>query len=42
VLVQVGSRQLAAFIQQMVATVAVGSESTIVDLDAEIAQLLSA
>jgi hypothetical protein len=42
VLVQVGSRQLASFIQQMVAIVPVGSESTIVDLDAEIAQLLSA
>jgi len=42
VLVQVGSRQLAAFIQQMVTTVPEGSESTIVDLDAEIAQLLSA
>jgi hypothetical protein len=42
VLVQVGSRQLAAFIHQMTSMVPPGSESSIVDFDAEIAQLLSA
>ena len=42
VLVQVGSRPLAAFIHQMVAMVPAGSEGDLVDLDAEIAQLLSA
>jgi hypothetical protein len=42
VLVQVGARQLSRFIHQMIAMVPPGSESTIVDLDAEIAQLLSA
>jgi len=41
VLVQVGSRSLAAFIHQMVAMVPVGSEGDIVDLDAEIDQLFA-
>ena len=42
VLVQVGSRELSAFIHQMVAMVPQGAEGGLVDLDAEIAQLLSA
>jgi hypothetical protein len=42
VLVQVGARQLSRFIHQMTAMVPPGSEATIVDLDAEIARLLSA
>jgi hypothetical protein len=42
VLVQVGSRELAAFIHQMVAIVPVGSEDDMVDLDAEIRQLFTA
>jgi hypothetical protein len=42
VLVQVSSKALASFIHQMVAMVPLGSEESLVDLDAEIAQLLSA
>jgi hypothetical protein len=42
VLVQVGSRALSAFIRQMVAMVPQGSEADLVDLDAEISQLLNA
>jgi hypothetical protein len=42
VLVQVGSRAVAAFIHQMVATVPLGTESALVDLDAELDQLLGA
>ena len=42
VLVQVGSRELSAFIHQMVAMVPQGAETGLVDLDAEIDQLLSA
>ena len=42
VLVQVGARQLSRFIHQMISMVPPGSETTIVDIDAEIAQLLSA
>jgi hypothetical protein len=41
VLVQVSSRSLASFIHQMVTTVPQGSEAEVVDLDAEIAQLLA-
>jgi hypothetical protein len=41
VLVQVPSRSLSAFIHHMVAMVPQGSEESLVDLDAEIAQLLS-
>ena len=41
VLVQVGSRPLATFIQQMVAMVPQGSEGDAVDLDAEIEQLFA-
>src|SRR4051794_18580732 len=41
VLVQVASRSLATFIHQMVAMVPQGAEETLVDLDAEIAQLLA-
>lgn len=42
VLVQVGSRAMSQFIHQMVAMVPQGTEDTLVDVDAEIAQLLSA
>lgn len=42
VLVQVSSRALSQFIHQMVAMVPRGTEETMVDVDAEIAQLLSA
>jgi hypothetical protein len=42
VLVQVGSRALAAFIQQMVTLVPQGAEEGLVDLDAALEQLLSA
>ena len=42
VLVQVGSRALSAFIRQLVALVPQGTEAGLVDLDAEIALLLSA
>jgi hypothetical protein len=42
VLVQVSSRSLAAFIHKMVATVPQGAETTLVDLDGEIAQLFAA
>jgi hypothetical protein len=41
VLVQVDSRELAAFIHQVVTMVPLGAEDTLVDLDAEIAQLLA-
>jgi hypothetical protein len=41
VLVQIGSRELAAFIHQMVAMVPPGSEESMIDLDAEIGQLLA-
>jgi hypothetical protein len=40
VLIQVNSRMLSSFIHQMVAMVPQGTEQTLVDLDAEIAQLL--
>ena len=42
VLVQVSSRALSQFIHQMVAMVPRGTEDSMVDLEAEIAQLLSA
>jgi hypothetical protein len=42
VLVQVDSRSVAAFIHQMVATVPVGAETDVVDLDAEISRLFAA
>ena len=42
VLVQVSSRAMSQFIHQMVAMVPQGTEDTLVDVDAEIAQLLSA
>ena len=42
VLVQISSRALAAFIRQMVTMVPPGSESSLVDLDAELDQLLDA
>lgn len=42
VLVQVGSRAMSQFIHQMVVMVPQGTEDTLVDVDAEIAQLLSA
>jgi hypothetical protein len=42
VLVQVSSRSVATFIRQMVTMVPQGAESGLVDLDAEIEQLLSA
>jgi hypothetical protein len=42
VLVQVSSRALSQFIHQMVAMVPRGTEETMVDLEAEIARLLSA
>jgi hypothetical protein len=41
VLVQIASRELAAFIHQMVAMVPPGSEESMIDLDAEIGQLLA-
>jgi hypothetical protein len=41
VLVQVHSRSLAAFIDRMVTMVPQGAEETLVDLDAEIAQLFA-
>ena len=41
VLVQASSRSVSAFIHQMVAMVPQGSEADLVDLDAEIAQLLA-
>jgi hypothetical protein len=41
VLVQISSRSVSAFIHQMVAMVPPGAEETLVDLDAEIAQLLA-
>jgi hypothetical protein len=41
VLVQVESRSLSAFIHQMIAMVPQGAEETLVDLDAEIAQLFA-
>ena len=41
VLVQIGSRPLSKFIHQMVAVVPQGSEESLVDLDAEIRQLLA-
>ena len=41
VLVQVSSRSVSAFIHQIVAMVPQGAEETLVDLDAEIAQLLA-
>jgi Streptomyces sporulation and cell division protein, SsgA len=41
VLVQVSSRELSAFIHQMVAMVPQGAEGGLVDLDAEIQQLLA-
>jgi len=41
VLVQVESRSVATFIHQMVAMVPQGTEESLVDLDAEIAQLLA-
>lgn len=42
VLVQVGSRAVHAFIQDMLAIVPQGAEDSLLDLDAEIAQLLAA
>jgi hypothetical protein len=42
VLVQVGSRVLSSFIRKMVEMVPQGSEASVVDLDAEIAQLFAA
>ena len=42
VLVQISSRALSEFIHQMVAMVPQGTEETLVDVDAEIARLLSA
>jgi hypothetical protein len=42
VLVQVGSRAMSQFIHQMVAMVPQGAEEALVDVDAEIAQLLGA
>jgi hypothetical protein len=41
VLVQIHSRALSSFIDQMVAMVPQGAEETLVDLDAEIAQLFA-
>jgi hypothetical protein len=41
VLVQISSRELANFIHQMVATVPQGTEESLIDLDAEIGQLLA-
>ena len=41
VLVQISSRELANFIHQMVAMVPQGTEDTMIDLDAEIGQLLA-
>ena len=41
VLVQISSRELASFIHQMVAMVPQGTEESMIDLDAEIGQLLS-
>jgi hypothetical protein len=41
VLVQIASRELAAFIHPMVAMVPPGSEESMIDLDAEIGQLLA-
>jgi hypothetical protein len=42
VLVQVGSRAVAAFIRQMMVMVPLGAEGALVDLDAELDQLLGA
>ena len=42
VLVQVSSRAMSQFIHQMVAMVPQGTEATLVDVDAELAQLLGA
>jgi len=41
VLVQISSRELASFIHQMVAMVPQGTEESMIDLDAEIGQLLA-
>lgn len=42
VLVQASSREIAAFIHQMVAMVPLGAEAALVDLDAELDKLLAA
>jgi hypothetical protein len=42
VLIQVGSRELSAFIHRMLATVPQGSESDLLDFDSELTELLGA